>query len=212
MPPNLARTGVTHLFDLRATVLAAAGFSATETAWLLDTSRASVNRARHRMGLAWKTPDMDAFLGDAARVVRDPAFIEAALQTGGEARSLYDLIADMKPTAAIEHLVSVIEDLLWTWGRDSLCPAPGLLLTPLEARILRLLDRRCGSLVAYENLIAGVYAEVPEDRRPQPRALAVSMCSLRKKIAAAGIAADIITEWGVGFRLKAAPGTFDWSA
>ncbi len=209
--PHLKMSSYPHLLYLRAAVLAAAGFSCTETCWLLDTTRASVARARRRMGFDWKTPDMDAELGDAARVGRDAEFTEAALRTAGDVNALYELIGDMKPAQAIEHLVGVINGLLWAPERQSRTPAPGLTLTDREARALHMLDRRRGTIVPYGNLVAAVYAEVPEDQRPDPENIKTIVMTLRRKLTQAGIAAEIANAWGAGYRLVADRGTFDWT-
>lgn len=194
---------------LKASVLAAAGFTPTEAAWLLDTSRATMTRAAHRLGFEWKARDgTDDF--EQMRVRRDLDATEAAMQAAGNVRSLQERVAAMPPRDAVEHLVWLLGELLWAEESHSLTPAPGLRLSPTEARALFLLDRRRGSVVRRTSIMAALYSDRSDGDTPDDKIADVIICKIRAKLSAAGVPARILTRWGSGFVLDCAAGVLDW--
>lgn len=198
----------TRLRDLKASVLATAGFSATEAAWILDISRASVYRSARRMGFKWQVPDEDDALRNPVR--RDLDATEEAMIEAGNARALLAPIARMKPSEAVDHLIWLVGELLWSEEIHNPSPAPGLRLTMLEARFLFLLDRRRGHVVPKRSVYEAIYAEVAEDERPTMKNLDVVLVNLRRKLVAAGVATRIETVHDRGWCLQVVAGALDW--
>lgn len=207
-----ARYEGTAQIDLRVGVLAAAGFTQTEAAWLLSSSRSAMARAAGRLGIRW--PAMGAgpdAVPDRPAPARDAALTEAVVAAAEKGRDLYEIVGDMKPAAALDHLIWLLGELLHDAQSQSLSPYPGLNLRSAEARLVYALFRRRGRAVSRANLLAMAYAEVPEAEWPAEKIIDIMVCTVRQKLVAAEVPARIETSWGTGYALHVEDGVFDWS-
>jgi len=189
--------------------MAEAGFSKTRTAAALGTSRASVHRFAKSSGVRFQKrpaqarqqelPQPPVEAGDIA--ILDPDDYREAIQ-------------DMKPIAAVDHLLGLLDGLTHQIPEMSLTPVPGLTLTRLEARLLYHLDRHRGRPVTQEALMFAMYQIRPYDDWPDTRVVGVRLCGLRQKLRQPDVPGlRIETRWGVGFCLRVDTGvTLDWHA
>jgi DNA-binding response OmpR family regulator len=90
-----------------------------------------------------------------------------------------DAIQDMTPLDAVEHLVGILEELVWD-PPLSRSPLPGVHLTPSEARALYLLSRR--GRAPREALLAAICADRTCGDMPEPQLVSVTVCKVRKKL------------------------------
>lgn len=118
-----------------------------------------------------------------------------------------EVVQDMKPLAAVEYLLDVIEailppidaDLDWAW--------PGIHLTPQEKRVVRVLA--LSRLPVSRELLFGA---LNGDRASLPlegdgKIVDVLLCSLRRKLSPAGL--RIVNHYGMGWTVELPEG-FVW--
>lgn len=189
--------------------MAEAGFSKTRTAQALGTSRSSVHRFAKSSGVRFQKrpdrnsqqeiPQMTREAGDIA--ILDPDDYREAIQ-------------DMKPIAAVDHLLGLLDGLTHQLPEMSLTPLPGLTLTRLEARLLYHLDCCRGRSVTQEALMFAMYQIRPYDDWPDIGVVSVRLCQLRRKLRHPGVPGlRIETCRGIGVCLRLDPGvTLDWHA
>lgn len=187
----------------RMTQMAEAGFSQTATAQALGTSRASVMRFAKSSGVVFVPRAAGTGGEEVIREicgaqdipVRDPDDYREAIQ-------------DMKPTAAVDHLLGLLDGLTHQLPEMSLSPLPGLNLTRLEARLLHHLDRHRNRPVTSEALMFAMYQLRPDRDWPDTNIVGIRICSIRRKLRLADISGvQIETCRGVGFSLRLSDGT-----
>ena len=189
--------------------MAEAGVSITQTARSLGTSRASVYRFAQKSGVAFqhRPPETGRhnLIQEICRAedirIHDPDDYRAAIQ-------------DMKPMAAIDHLLGLLDGLTHRLPEMSLTPLPGLALTRLEARLLHHLDRNHNRPVSQEALMFAMYQLRPDQDWPETSIVDVRICRLRRKLRLAKITGlKIETCRGVGMCLRLSDGIrLDWTA
>ncbi|SLN77032.1 winged helix-turn-helix domain-containing protein [Roseisalinus antarcticus] len=189
--------------------MAEAGFSRTRTAEALGISRATVQRFAKSSGVRFQQhrarssqqdiPQPPVETDDIA--ILDPDDYREAIQ-------------DMKPIAAVDHLLGLLDGLTHQLPEMSLTPLPGLILTRLEARLLYHLDRHRGRPVTQEALMFAMYQIRPYDDWPDVSIVNVRLCRLRQKLGDPEVPGlRIETCRGVGFCLRVDTGvTLDWHA
>jgi len=182
--------------------MAEAGFNKTSTAQALGVSRSAVTRfARSTNVVFSRTPDGRP---DPATVKRILEATEASLIDGDDYR---EAIQDMKPAAAVDHLLALLEGLMHQTPEMTLSPLPGLTLTRLEARLLYHLDRHARRAVSREALMFAIYQLRPDDQWPDTNVLNVMICKIRRKLRKADITQVAIkTIPGAGYQLHVASG------
>lgn len=158
--------------------LASKGYSKTEAAKMLGVGRLRVHRLskKHHVEFRRGSPN--------------------------DASEVYDYRAEvrgMRPDEAVEYLLEVIEmaiprrvDL-----NDVYALLPGI--SRQEARVLDVLMKSRDKVITNDAIWN---AATFEQKRPGSRLISVLICSLRKKITAAGLKMQIVTVWGVGYRLE----------
>lgn len=114
-------------------------------------------------------------------------------------------VEDMKPLAAVEYLLSVIDGL-----QDK--PAqvwelPGVHLTRGERNVLYALARAKGRTLSRDALLSAYMIDRGADDAPNVKLVDVYICKLRKKLAATG--ATIRNSHGFGYGLSV-PDGFVW--
>lgn len=187
--------------------MAEAGFNKTSTAQALGVSRSAVTRfARNANVVFSRRPDGRPDPGTIKRILEAP---EASLIDGDDYR---EAIQDMKPAAAVDHLLALLDGLMHQLPEMTLSPLPGLTLTRLEARLLYHLDRHARRTVSHEALMFAIYQLRPDDQWPDTNVLNVMICKIRRKLRKADITEVAIkTIPGEGFQLHVASGvTLHW--
>lgn len=190
-------------------LMAEAGINMTRTAAALGTSRASVLRFAKRSGVSFEPR--------APHAERDGAVQDICVANDIHVRDNDDYreaIQDMKPLAAVDHLLGLLDGLTHRLPEMSLTPLPGLALTRLEARLLHHLDRRRDCPVAQETLMFAMYQLRPYEDWPDTRLVDVRICHLRRKLRQAKITAVWIDTFrNFGFCLRVKDGVrLDWYA
>lgn len=189
--------------------MAEAGFGVTQTARSLGTSRASVHRFAKSSGVVFQYRPTETGRQDA---------IDAICRA--EDIRLYDpddyreAIQDMKPMAAVDHLLGLLDGLTHRLPEMSLTPVPGLALTRMEARLLYHLDRNRNRTVPQEALMFAMYQLKPDQDWPATTIISVRVCRLRRKLRLAKISGiRIETCRGVGICLRLSDSvSLDWRA
>lgn len=104
-----------------------------------------------------------------------------------------DAVQDMRPTEAVEYLLSIVEELTG-YAPDQ---EREFGMTPMEYALLSVLRTRPGRVVTKEHLWSHLYHAMHTDERPEIRVLSVHVCKLRKKLPAS--VGTIRTAWGQGW-------------
>lgn len=187
--------------------MAEAGFSITQTALSLGTSRTSVYRFAKSSGVVFRHRPAEADMQDAIHEscraedirIRDTDDYREAIQ-------------DMKPIAAVNHLLGLLDGLTHQLPEMSLSPLPGLSLSRLEARLLHHLDRRRSQPVTEEALMFTMYQLRPDQDWPATKIVGVRVCNIRRKLRLANVSGvRIDTCRSVGFCLRVSNGVrLDW--
>lgn len=189
----------------RMTQMAEAGFSQTRTAHALETSRASVLRFAKASGVVFAPRGVGTGGEDVIRDICGADDIPVR-----DHDDYREAIQDMKPTAAVDHLLGLLDGLTHQLPEMSLSPLPGLSLTRLEARLLHHLDRHRNRPVTEEALMFAMYQLRPDRDWPDTNIVGIRICNLRRKLRLAeGI--RIETFRTVGFCLRVSDGIrLDW--
>lgn len=125
------------------------------------------------------------------------------------ARSLRQTIGDMKPAAAIEHLLGIIETYIPPLEEVCGWFLPGVRLTPLQTRLVLALARHPGRLFSTEQIMLKLYGDLNTDA-PSPKIVQVLICKVRPLIAPLGF--SIETVYGHGVRMHVPDGIeFPWN-
>lgn len=187
--------------------MAEAGFTITQTAQALETSRASVLRFAKRNGVVFHQrtskpgaeDELPSIVTDSEIRVRDVDDYREAVQ-------------DMKPLVAVDYLLGLLDGLTHQLPEMNLSPLPGLSLSRLEARLLHHLDRRRNQPVTEEALMFALYQLRPDKDWPGTKIIAVRVCNIRRKLRLAKISnVQIDSCRGVGFCLRVSSGVrLDW--
>lgn len=118
-----------------------------------------------------------------------------------------DAVADMRPDEAVDHLAWLLDEITWRpeLGRE---PLPGLVLRPMECKLLAVLHAAGGRVVPKRAALAALYDDRPGGETPDAKLLDVFVCHLRRRLAGTGV--EIVTHWGEGWSLRLAPGVALW--
>lgn len=199
-----AQDPATAELDRRVAALLRTGFSVTEAAWLLDTTRSTVWRSCDRMEVTEEVRLLNNQLmgwKPVSALSVDHDLLKRLMDALPHRTSLEAAVGDMKPLEAVEHLLYILGEIIWTPEKLSRTPHPDLTLTDSEAVILHALWRAKGAVVRRGALHAAIYAS-DLDSAPDPVILQCFMVRIRKKIRDAWLPIEIRTARGEGWELR----------
>jgi hypothetical protein len=189
--------------------MAEAGFNQTQTAEALGTSRTSVQRFAQSNSIVFAQRMARSGGEDVIREICDADDISI-----NDPDNYREAIQDMKPGAAVDHLLGLLDGLTHQLPEMSLSPLPGLILTRLEARLLHHLNRHRNRPVATEALMFAMYQLRPDRDWPDTGIVGTRICNLRRKLRQAEISGVRIEACrAVGYCLQVNDGVrFDWQS
>ena len=113
--------------------------------------------------------------------------------------NIRDEIMSQPPGERVEHAIQLLEyhfEQPLDLGLKS-----RLKLSVSECKLLMALTRRAPDIVTSEYLYSTLYSDAAGDG-PAHTIIYVMVCSLRRKLARAGVRGKILNERGVGYRLR----------
>jgi hypothetical protein len=187
--------------------MADAGFNKTRTTQALGISGTSVHCFEKKSGVRFQKGRSQIGREDANVQTRDAGDMRVI-----DPDDYREAIQDMKPTAAVDHLLGLLDGLTHQLPEMNLTPMAGLTLTRLEARLLYHLDRNRARPVTQEAVMFAMYQIRPYEDWPEISIVGVRICKLRQKLRhpeVSGLRIEVCR--GIGFRLRVDKGvTLDW--
>lgn len=112
----------------------------------------------------------------------------------------------------VEFLLELIEWYRPEQKRGNLVPLALLGFSELKARLLVMLRNAGGCGMSRDAIWNGLYGHVPDGGHPLPdgKIIQVHICHLRKRLAKLGWPVQIVTAWGVGYRLVVKQREWQW--
>jgi len=198
-----AQSPVTGELDRRVAALLRTGFSVGEAAWIIDKSYSTIWRSCDRMEVTEEVRLLNNQLRGRRPVSAlsvDHDLLERLMAALPHRTSLEAAVGDMKPIEAVEHLLYILGEIIWSPEKLSRTPHPDLTLTDSEAVVLHALWRAKGTMVRQSALYTSLYAS-DLDSAPDPVIVQQFMVKIRKKISAAWLPIEIRTARGEGWEL-----------